>query len=716
MARIQADLHVATDGDDCGPGSEEKPFATLARAREAVRELKRTRKGPMTVLVHKGTYYQCEPLVFGPEDSGTADAPITYAARGGEKPVLSGGVPISGNWTPYRDGIMQTKVDLSAFAKASADQLFVNGERKHRARYPNYDANDPSRFGKGMLTMAGNTRGDNFVLVEALYDKQTFRTDRTWAHPEEAVLHCSLGTPVGNTIWQLKGIDTARGAFLLDRGGWHWNSRIFKGVGDMTGGQFYVENVFEELDAPGEWYLDARESVLYYMPEEGEDMAAAVVEAGLLTQVVEFRGSQDRPVRHVTLRGFQIAHTATVFLEPWHAPSMGDWTIHRSGAVFVQGAEDCRVEDCFFHANGGNAVFLDGYNLRCGVSGCTFSEAGESGVCLVGYNMGRLGSARPFPAECAVHNNHMHHLGVYGKQTAGVFLSCCERNVVSHNEIHHLPRAAICINDGTWGGQIIEHNWLYETCLESVDHGPFNSWGRGRHWCYNQSHGPDFPSHPAGNYADDVYYTTEIRHNRVEDDEWGIDMDDGTYDYHIHHNLCIGCPIKFREGDKRTIENNIIVDSGHSIVFNMGYEYTSDRFVRNVISLRSECEHDHNYGVSKEGRHGVFYHGIDTPLAGPLAAEIDHNCFWSDTGEFLACFKLGALGKRTGEKNEVLTLDQWRALGYDRNSTFADPLFTDPESGDYRVRPDSPALKLGFENFPMDRFGLLPDFPRHWEQ
>jgi len=71
-------------------------------------------------------------------------------------------------------------------------------------------------------------------------------------------------------------------------------------------------------------------------------------------------------------------------------------------------------------------------------------------------------------------------------------------------------------------------------------------------------------------------------------------MDDGVFDYHVHHNLCVGYPIKFREGHMRILENKIIVDSGHSIVFNIGYEYTSDRFVRNIISLRADKEHGHN--------------------------------------------------------------------------------------------------------------------------
>ena len=704
-------FYVSPAGSDDAAGTQDHPFATLARAREAVREHKQAAGGAVTVLVREGTHYLAEPLVFGPGDSGSEDGVITYAAYPGEQPVLSGGRRIAGEWRPYKDGIWMCSLP-EATGGLDFDQLFVNGRRVHRARFPNYDAENPRKNGGGYILSGGQ---DGLPPTELNFDPKTFDRPR-YAHPKEAVLHCFQTFSWGNLIWRLRGIDYERNCFLLGRGGWQMNTLWSWWAACAGEAPFYIENVFEELDAPGEWYLDRREGVLYYMPLAGEDMTAVVVEAPLLTQVAEFRGSQDEPVRHITLRGFKITHTAAVYLEPWEAPSLGDWTIHRSGAVFFEGAEDCGVEDSFFYATGGNAVFMSNYNRRNRVSGCTFTETGESAVCLLGTNNTRFGSNEPFPAECVVHNNHIHNCGIYGKQTAGVFLSRCEKITVSHNEIHDLPRAAVCINDGTWGGHAIEHNRLYDTCLESGDHGPFNSWGRDRYWCLQQSHGPNYPSHPAGNVLEDARHTTEIRYNYVEDREWGIDLDDGTSNYRVHHNVCVGCPIKFREGALRTAENNIIVDTGHSVIFSLGYEDNGDRFVRNIISLRAEFEHDHDYGRSKLGKSGVFFHPSEIPIRGPWAEEIDHNCFWSDTGQWWACVHPGGQGERPDDPPYALSLEQWRQLGYDRNSVFADPLFVDPANGDWSVRPDSPALKLGFENFPMDAFGLLPDFPRHWEQ
>jgi len=757
---------VAPTGNDSNPGTEQQPFATLHRARDAARE----ERGAVTVHVRGGTYYLAEPLTLTPEDSGTADAPIRYEACPGEEVVLSGAAKLDLNWQPHENGILKANIPPSTLdTRHSAlpfDQLFVNGTRQRLARYPSYDPDDPTAKGKGVMPV-GQTFGDHPTTELEFYTAPEggFLPSAEWKHPEEAILHVRWF--LGQQIFRLRGIDFGRKRFLLGRGGWHWNSRIFPMEGEIRFSRAHIENVFEELTDPGEWYYDKREHVLYYMPEErlatvspsncpadsatsllegspvrlrrkastsrpngnakdvlhpleGEastsrsPMAAALIEVPRLRQLIELRGSQDNPVRHVSFSGFRFTHTTTVFMEPWEAPSMGDWTIHRSGAFYMNGAEDCAVENSVFHATGGNAVMMDGYNVRNRVSGCTFTETGESAVCLVGYNMKRLGTARPFPDECVVHNNHMHHLGEYQTQVAGVFLSCCQKTTVSHNDIHDVPRAAVLVNDPTWGGHVIEYNRLYRTCLDSTDHGPFNSWGRTRHWCFNRLHGPDHPSHSAGRVEDDALFVTELRYNYIEElrGNFGVDQDDGTCRMRIHHNVLVGCPIKFQCGTDSVAENNIIIDPTLATRMAMVNEYNTDRFVRNIVVARKDMPLGSGYGVSLEQCPRHFYHAVQGPVEGPLLQEIDHNLFWSDDGEFRACVTQGDHGKRTGNGTEtdVLSLTEWQALGYDRHSVFADPQFVGEANGDFRLQPDSPAHALGIEGVSMERWGLVPEF------
>jgi hypothetical protein len=469
--------------------------------------------------------------------------------------------------------------------------------------------------------------------------------------------------------------------------------------------------VFEELDTPGEWYLDREEGHLYYMPEKDTDLAQALVEVPILENAIEFRGTQRDPVRRIVLSGFRIAQTESTYLAHYDAPSRGDWTLHRGGAVFVEGAEDCNIESCFFDPLGGNAVFVNNYDRRITIRGNRFSEAGDSAICLVGDKGSIQGTQRPFPAENTISNNLIRDCGIFGKQIAGVFISISERNTVSHNLIYNMPRAAICINDGWGGGQIIEFNKIHKTVLETKDHGPFNSWGRGEFWCLQQSHGS--VSHGAGNVKEVTRHPIVIRNNYFrETHEWGIDLDDGSSNTHVYNNLCIWVSIKLREGDYRLVENNIFIHPANPPGFQVGYEYNHDRFVRNIIVTSTKYDRpalDVNFQGDKA--RGAIYQVIFPPLRGPIAREIDYNVFFNDTGKFLVTVT------HRGSKTAIWhTLNQSRDLGFDKHSVYADPLFVAPDKGDYRVRPESPAIRRGFINFDVASVGLLEDFPRQWRE
>jgi hypothetical protein len=602
-------------------------------------------------------------------------------------------------------------------------QLFVNGKRRTLARYPNFDKENPYWNGKG-YAHSGEQVG---LIPDGFYFKPGSPPDRKWAKPQEAVVHFLHGIGWGSLHWRVKDIDWDKRLVHLGEGGWQMNTLWLTSACRISNAFYYIENVFEELDTPGEWYFDKKERYLYYWPEEGEKMEQALVEAPLLKQLVEFRGTQQAPVHHIALSGFRFAHTASVFLDPYEAPSLGDWTLNRSGAAFLEGSEDCTVENSFFDAVGGNALFISDYNRRARICANRITEAGESAICLLGTLNRTFGSNRPYPAECTVSNNYISNCGKFGKQVAGVFISRSESNIISHNEIHHMPRAGICINDGTWGGHIIEFNKVYDTCLESGDHGPFNSWGRDRYYCLNHSHGPDFPYHEAGPVKDDARSTTIIRNNYFSNETgngtWGIDLDDGTSNYHIYSNLCVRCPIKFRDGDYRTVENNIIYKPYNCMNFSLSHVKNHDRFVRNIVVLDSNKEAPDTYDMTKMGKKGVIYHIIFSPGDQRFAEELDRNLFFNDVGEFTALISnpIGFGPNRPSEGTvkegpaRIYDFAQWKELGYDANSLFADPLFQDPEKGDFQLRPESPALKLGFVPFDLESFGLLPDFPEHWK-
>jgi hypothetical protein len=696
---------VSINGDDRNPGTFDLPFATFEKVKlEARRFIKQNETG-ITTYVRQGTYYFQEPFVFYPEDSGSEQKPIKFEAYPGENPVMSGGQRIIEKWKPYCDGIWMCEIPDVIEKNLDFTQLFINGKRQIRARYPNFNPAEPGIT--GYIYPAQTELA--WPHTEFQYNPETFTTKK-WAKPHEAVLHIFGMNYWGNLQWEINDIDWNSHTIKLGRGGFQIND-VMQGR-DATGidhrSRFFIENVFEELDSPGEWYLDKEKGILYVIPEEGIDLNDALIEVPILKQVIEFRGSQANPVHHITFSGFRIAHTTSTFFEEYEATSLGDWTIHRGGTVFFDGAEDCSVENCFFDATGGNAVFINNYNRCIHITGNTITKSGDSGICIVGSKHLTIGSNHKYPAEIEVSNNLIHDIGVFGKQTAGVFISVSKDNTISHNHIYNLPRAAICINDGTWGGHIIEYNNIHDTVRETGDHGSFNSWGRERFWCLQQSHGP--ASHRAGDVKLDCRKPVIIRNNRFEDYRgWGIDLDDGSSNYHIYNNLCIGISIKLREGDYRLIENNIFINGANPPGFHIGYEYNHDRFIRNIIVMNSKFDNpevDINYEKGKS--EGKIYEIIGPPMQGSWFEELDYNLFFNDLGEFKATVHYRPLGSKSIE----YTLKEWQELGLDKHSIYANPLFVNYESGDYRLKPSSPAFKIGFIEFELDKFGLLDGFKK----
>jgi len=594
-----AAFYVSRSGHDSDPGTKSAPFATLARAQQALRSRKKTSSGPAVVEVGRGTYALDRPLVFSPEDSGSEASPVVFAASPGESVTISGSRALDCRWKPYRDGILMCDLPAVKQGELRFSQLFVNGKRQTLARFPNRDDSKPGRSGyiqpaaripdgrqdpkpgenDDMAFSGGAPRG-------IFFDPASF-TAKRWARPEEAVIHIFQDWEWGNLQWQLKAIEYDGRAIWFGEGGFQMGAKWFEDPAKIDkDSRFFIENVLEELDAPGEWYLDVQAGVLYFKPEPGVDIAGARVEAPLLQQLVRFVGTQEAPVRHIALEGFRLTQTASTFLEPYDIPSLSDWAIHRGGTVFLEGTRDCAVRNCWF-----------------------------------------------------------------------------------------------------------------DTVRETGDHGPFNAWGRERFWSLTQSHS-DYSvprSLEAGAVKTDAMEPVILRNNFFEDQSgWGLDMDDGASNYEIYNNISKGVSIKLREGAYRNVYNNIWVDSNVAPCFHVGNEDNHDRYFRNITVMAR----DDVYSI------------IAPPAQGPWLEEIDNNCLFSKSGRFTARISQmrGENGPERGSRR--LDFEEWHKLGFDRNSVFADPLFVDPANNDYRVRPESPALRVGFKNFEMGQWGITKEFPR----
>jgi len=169
--------------------------------------------------------------------------------------------------------------------------------------------------------------------------------------------------------------------------------------------------------------------------------------------------------------------------------------------------------------------------------------------------------------------------------------------------------------------------------------------------------------------------------------------------------------MKLREGSYRTIHNNIWVNCASSPCFHVGNEDNHDRYFNNITVMSPEYQranHDRLFDLKATGNE--IYYLVFPPVRTPWLEEIDRNCFCNDLGRFVA-----RVLEREGTERREIGLDEWQAMGFDRNSVFGDPMFVDPANNDYRVKPESPALQVGFKNFDMGQWGLTGDFPHCWD-
>lgn len=648
-ASDRIELFVSPDGNDSAIGSKDNPVATITRALRLAQS--DCGQLPVTIYLREGKHRVTEPVIIGPEYSGSKDCPVVITSWPGEKAVVSSSVPLSCDWKDSDGGIMAASV---AAGSLGFDRLFVNGDPRPMARYPDRDTT---------------------INIFEGYAPDAIDRGRVarWKNPVGGYIHAMHSSEWGGYQYTIEGKND-NGELKLGAG--FQNNRM----AGMHPRYRMVENIFEELDAPGEWYFDKTSSRLLYIPLSDENIHTASIETPCCESLFVLKGDKDSPVRYVSIRDIELAETERTFLKTDEPLLRSDWKIYRGGAVLFENTENCSLTDCYIHDIGGNAVFFSGYNRSGSVRRNHIEHIGASAICFVGlpssvrsplfeykerqdWNTidkvpGPCGN--DYPALCDATDNLVHSIGEVEKQGAGIQISMAMDITVSHNSIYRLPRAGINISEGTWGGHVIEWNDVFDTVLETGDHGSFNSWGRDRYWHPKRrvmdsvaAKNPDAPFL-------DAIHTTVIRNNRWRCDHgWDIDLDDGSTNYHIYNNLCLNGGLKLREGFRRIVENNVIVNNSfHPHVWFAG---SGDEFRHNVVT--------------------TAYKPIQIADWGPW---IDHNIFASETD-----------------------LEAARNNGTDIHSVYGNPLFIDPESGDYRVGDGSIALQTGFRNFPMDSFGVM---------
>jgi hypothetical protein len=604
----------------------------------------------ITLEFTAGTYRLAAPLILTARDSGSEGAPLELRAAPGAKVIFSGGRSLRGlKWLAWRDGIWRSRVDGPPF-----DRLWLDGKLLVRARYPNHD---PAKSPFGGVAADATSPG----------------RVRRWSNPEGGVIHALSSDRWGSIQIPIEGKGTDGSLRLGAASG--INRTVIPSNSDR-----FVENILEELDAADEWYLDQKSRWLYFKPAQGPSPARAGFVAGRLETLIELRGSRSARIHDVTVSGLELRETEPTFFKTTEPLLRSDWMFYRSGAIFSENAQRFVISNNRFEELGGNAIVVSGYNRNIAIRGNEIHDIGASGIAFVG----RPGAVRSalfeyqqsqptaeidraqgpqsdaYPADSLAEDNLIYAIGAIEKQSAGIEISMASRITVLHNSIYHVPRAGINIGDGTWGGHVIADNDVFDTVLETGDHGSFNSWGRDRYWSADREEMNRRVAADPALVVLDAIAPTVIRHNRMRCDHgWDIDLDDGSSNYLIEDNLLLAGGIKLREGFNRIVRNNVLVDN--SLHPHVWFANSADVFEHNIVMT-----------------------GYQPILMNEWGKSIDFNLFPTATA-----------------------LEHAQARGTDAHSTAGFARFIDPREGNFAVAADSPALSIGFHNFSMDDFGVV---------
>ena len=571
------ELYVSPSGNDEANGTQAAPLATVTEAQKRMRAAGAADGG--TVYLEDGVYYLSDTLVFEPQDSGSEGKPVVYKALNEGGAVLSGGILLELEWALQDGGVYVAGTPKGL----DIDQLFINGEQQRMARFPNYDASLKDSPYQG-------------------YSQEAFSQERAanWADPAGAYIHAMHVGGWGGYHYVITGKD-AEGEVTYE-GGWQNNRKM-----GMHREHRMVENVYEELDAPGEWFHDAEQQQLSFIPAEGTDLSSAKVEVVRLRHLVEFNGTAEAPVENIQLDGLVVRHAARTFMDTKEQLLRSDWAIYRGGAFMLTGTEDVHITNCEFDQVGGNAIFVNNYNRGTLVQGCHIHHTGASGVCFVGdpgavynplFEYGQRNDLSKidltpgpktdnYPLGGVVEDCLIHNIGTVERQPAGVQIEMAAKIRVSDVSVYDCARAGINIGDGAWGGHIIERCDVFDTVMETHDHGSFNSWGRDRYWRadHHKSSQKAVEANPDLPFLD-AMYTTTIRDSRWRCEHgWDIDLDDGSTNYDIYNNVLLCGGLKLREGYRRRAWNNILVGSGLSA--HVWFSKSGDQVFGNVMARAS---------------------------------------------------------------------------------------------------------------------------------
>lgn len=479
-----AQIYVSPSGDDRNSGAANSPVRTLERARDLVRSRNQSMTGDIRVNLQPGVYRLERPLTLDARDSGTGGHNVIYASTlnssrtgAADFALVSGGVQVTG-WKLDDKARNLWSAPAPAALKDSR-QLYVNGIRAMRARgrLPVEVTPVASGYTASSATMANwrNPSGIEFVYTggNSIWSEHSQGLG-SWTEPR-----CPVAAISGTSITMAQPCwDNSTRRVMLPSG-----VRTANLVGPASVGKMpaYIENAYELLGTPGQWYFDRTQRVIYYVPRAGEDLAKADVEVPVLEKLIDAQGTVDAPVHNIQFVGMEFAYAT--WLRPsgpegfseiqanytlsgpnaWAVQGLcklvpnggcpyGAWTKTPGNVSFAYSHDVQFIGDAFTHLGAAGLDFGNGAQ-RNNVEGSVFTDISGNGIELGGVDK-PLAAGDEITRDNRIHNNHIYNVGAEFRDGIGIVVGYAQRTRVEHNQLDHLPYASISMGWGGWPDKI----------------------------------------------------------------------------------------------------------------------------------------------------------------------------------------------------------------------------------------------------------------------
>lgn len=696
-ADTEANFYVSPAGSDQWSGTldapnadaNDGPFATLTRARDAIEDFKPLGSKDIVVLVREGTYSLQQTVVFGIKDSGPDGGTVTYGAYPGETPVFSSGKPIEG-WS-------KVTTELAGLPEAARGNVWMADCDERFFTLYDSEGMLPRAKSSGFIPLKGGSR-----------DKIRFPKGRlkNWPNVQDVEIIVRPHHAWISNVLPLASVDEKKQVAKTSIDATYaMNHLHFL----PTVQSCWVENAFEELDEPGEWVLNTKEKKVYlWRRNDSAVVAPQLTELIRIEGDIDKQGPSDRPARNLCFRGLTFMHGERYQLTADDAGLQHDWDMHdkANALVRLRGTENCVITDCHFAHSGSGAIRVDLHGQNNTISGNHIEHMGGAGILLCGYGPG----TKDVNHHNLIENNHIHHLGRIYIHSPGIMVWQSGENRVANNLIHDMPYCGVIVSG------FMSH--FFER--------------KGRELCrtIRKHEVGDVPKNPT---PEDVRPFLHSRNNAIEYNEIHHVMEtmgDGNgiyirgagagnvirrnYIHHLVQPMLMQAAIRTDGGQRDTL-----------ITENVIYQCMAQGI---IIKLNNRAENNFVVDVLAPPR-GYYMSVREGPMTG---AAIKRNIFYSVNKETVFIDELppGNQKKSEDRRGRELArakdadtdsniyfcavdpslgenmLQKQQSDGVDANSRAVDPMFVDPENGDFAFKPGSPALEMGIVPLDVSEMGL----------